>query len=339
VWGAVSTPERILITGGAGFIGSHLADALVDRGRDVTLLDDLSTGSFENLGRALRSSAVEFIEGSVLDADLVERCMCSVDACVHLAGAVGVKLILADPLSALLANVRGTDVVLAAAASRRCRLVFASSSEVYGKVEATEISENADLCTGSPWQSRWSYSIAKQFGEAASHAYARAGLEMLAVRPFNTVGPRQAGAYGMVLPRFVRQALADEPLTVYGDGTQSRCFTSVHDVTSAIIGLLACAAARGVYNIGSSAPVEILELARRVIQRSGSGSQIHFLPYAQAYGDGFAELGRRVPDTTRLRNEIGWLPEHTLGETIDEMIVAQSAADANDRRPPAAPIR
>jgi UDP-glucose 4-epimerase len=326
---AVGIPERILITGGAGFIGSHLADALVGRGRRVVLLDDLSTGSLENLERARRSDSALFVEGSVLDTELVGRCMASADACVHLAGVVGVELILADPLSALLANVRGIEVVLDAAASRCSRLVFASSSEVYGKLDAVGISEDADLRTGSPWQSRWSYSIAKQFGEAAAHAYTRVGKDMLAVRLFNTVGPRQASAYGMVLPRLVRQALAGEPLTVYGDGTQSRCFTSVHDVTRAIVGLLDNGDARGVYNVGSSTPVPILELAKQVIERSGSSSQIEFVPYAEAYVEGFEELGRRVPDTTRLREEIGWVPTRGLDQIIDELIdgirVAESA--------------
>lgn len=327
---SLEQPDRTLITGGAGFVGSHLVDVLVALGRRVTVLDDFSTGREENLAAAMRSGAVEVIDGSVLDAELVERCIRSSDACVHLACVVGVKLILADPLAALLANVRGTDVVLAAAARNRRRLLYTSSSEVYGKLSSGSLAESSDLRTGSPTHLRWSYSIAKQFGEAVANAYDQAGgTEMLVVRLFNTVGPRQSAAYGMVLPRFVRQALAGEPLTVYGDGTQARCFTSVHDVTSALVALLDRHATRGTYNIGSSQPVRILDLARRVIERTGSSSPIRFVPYADAYGRGFEELGYRVPDTSQLRTATGWVPEHDIDETIEEVI-----SDTRSHHPP-----
>jgi UDP-glucose 4-epimerase len=319
---------RYLVTGGAGFIGSHVTDALVARDHTVVVLDDLSTGRLENLAPALESGRVRFVEGSILDENLVDDCMRSVDACVDLAAAVGVQLILAHPLETLLGNLRGTRVVMESAARHGCRLLFASTSEVYGKLSGIELKEDSDLVIGDPAQSRWSYAIAKLAGEAAAHAYFQdRGAEMIVIRPFNVVGPRQTGAYGMVLPRFVGQALAGEPLTVYGDGAQSRCFTDVRDATHAILGLLAAPAVVGhVYNVGSSTQVRILDVAHRVIERCGSASPIELVSYSEAYGIGFEELGTRVPDTTALAGAIGWKPLHTLDETIDDVIAHSLAA-------------
>ena len=235
---------RYLVTGGAGFIGSHLIDELVAGGDEVVVLDDLSTGNRENLEGALRLEGVELLEGSVLDADLVEDCMGRVDCCFHLASAVGVKLILDKPLDSLLRNVRGPTWSSGPRSRHRRRLVFASSSEVYGKDNDAALSETADRILGAPQTLRWSYSTAKAFGESLAHAHQRqAGSETVIVRLFNTVGPRQSGAYGMVLPRFVKQAMAGKPITVFGDGAQSRCFTHVHDTVRALMAMMGSATA------------------------------------------------------------------------------------------------
>jgi UDP-glucose 4-epimerase len=311
-----------LVTGGAGFIGSHLTDALVARGDSVIVLDDLSAGSRQNLDGALRSGRAKLVRASAQDPELVDACMRRADACVHLAAALGVQNIVDNPLETLLANVRGADVVMAAAARHDCRLLFASSSEVYGKGAGDALTERDDCTIGAPSRSRWSYAIAKQFGESLAHAYAQCGrADMAAVRFFNIVGPRQSSAYGMVLPRFVGQALASEPLTIYGDGSQTRCFTSVHDAVRAVVGLLDCeTAGGGTYNIGASRPIRIDDLAARVIERSHSRSQIVFVPYASAYGSGYEELGRRVPDTTALRDRTGWSALHTVDDMIEEVL-------------------
>jgi nucleoside-diphosphate-sugar epimerase len=330
---------RYLITGGAGFIGSHLVDALTTRGDDVVVLDDLSTGRLENiehnLGQAegaseeregprrrfARSGEVNFIEGSVTDEALVDECMSSVDECLHLASAVGVQLVVRQPLESLLRNVRGSDIVISAAARHGKRLIFASTSEIYGK-NSDVLDESSPRILGSPFQSRWSYSTAKAFGEALAHSYHRQeGADMVVVRLFNTVGPRQTGAYGMVLPRFVRQALSGEDLTVYGTGTQSRCFTHVLDTVHAIVLLCESDAASGnVYNVGSRSPVTIVELAGKVIERTGSSSAITLVPYEEAYGEGFEELGRRRPDTSALERLTAWSPTRTIDEAIDDVI-------------------
>ena len=313
---------KVLITGGAGFIGSHLTDALVDRGDDVLVLDDLSTGRKENLSRAISSGRVEFVEGSVLDEQLVLECLGASDACLHLASAVGVKLIVERPVDTLLRNIRGNDTVISAAAACDRRLLFTSTSEVYGKNNGSTLDEDADRILGSPFKSRWSYSTAKAFGEALAHGYhTELGVENIVVRLFNTVGPRQTGRYGMVVPSFVRQALAGEDVTVYGDGRQSRCFAHVEDTVRALLMLLDSDEAVGhVFNIGSSAEITIRELAERVIARTGSASQIRHVPYDEAYEEGFEELGRRKPDTSLLRELTGWTLQRTLDDAIDDVI-------------------
>ena len=269
-----------MITGGAGFIGSHLTDALVERGDHVLVLDDLSTGRKENLSRAISSGRVELVEGSVLDDDLVRECLRATDACMHLASAVGVKLIVDRPVDTLLRNIRGNDTVISAAAALDRPLLFTSTSEVYGKNNGSALDEDSDRILGSPFKSRWSYSTAKAFGEALANGYhIELGARNTVGRLFNTVGPRQTGRYGMVVPSFVRQALAGQDVTVYGDGCQSRCFAHVQDTVRALLLLLDSEDAPGqVFNVGSSTEVTIRDLAERVISRAGSSSEIRHVP-------------------------------------------------------------
>ncbi|MBA3326786.1 MAG: NAD-dependent epimerase/dehydratase family protein, partial [Solirubrobacterales bacterium] len=305
---------RYLMTGGAGFIGSHLTELLVEDGYEVVILDNLSTGRRENIAHLEDTGRVQFVEGSVTDAALVDDLMADADACVHLASAVGVQLIVDRPLEALLANVRGCDTVMEATARHGKRLLYSSTSEVYGKNTVGALSEDNDLLLGSPFKARWSYAIAKSFGEALAHGYHRdMGVDVVTVRLFNTVGPRQSGLYGMVLPRLVRQALAGEDLTVYGDGSQTRCFIHVRDTVEAMRQLCHDPRAIGnVYNVGNTVPVSILQLAVRVIERANSSSRICLVPYETAYPPGFEELGRREPDTSLLQATTGWRPTRTL---------------------------
>jgi UDP-glucose 4-epimerase len=313
---------RYLVTGGAGFIGSHLVESLAARGDQALILDDFSTGDRRNVEHLLQSGNVELVEGSILDADLVDGCVKSVDACFHLASAVGVQLVVSQPLDTLLCNVRGTDIVISAAVRHSRRLLFSSTSEIYGKNSSGALNEQADRILGSPFKARWGYSTAKAFGEALAHGYSRErGAEIVVARLFNTVGPRQKGAYGMVLPRFVRQALTGEDLTVYGTGTQSRCFVHVADTVHALLLLIEADEALGdVFNVGSSREVPIIELAAKVIERTDSRSRVQLIPYENAYGEGFEELGRRKPDTTRLERLTGWQTSRSLDETIDDVI-------------------
>ena len=307
-----------LITGGAGFIGSHLADALVARGREVTVLDDLSTGRAENLEQAMASGSLRLVEGSILDAEVLDECMARADRCFHLASAVGVKLILERPLDALNRNARGTEAVADAAVRHGRRLVFTSSSEIYGKNSTGPLREDSDRILGPLSTSRWSYSSAKALGESLLNAHAREDqLEMVIVRLFNTVGARQSPAYGMVLPRLARQAVAGEPLTVFGDGSQTRCFTHVADTVDALVELAdAENALGGTFNIGSTQEISIAALAGEVVERAGSSSSIEFVPYDRAYPEGFEELGNRRPDLSLIRSTVGWEPKRSLSEMI-----------------------
>jgi UDP-glucose 4-epimerase len=324
---------RYLITGGAGFIGSHLVDTLATRGHSVIVLDDLTTGGRENLESALSSNLVELVEGSVLDENVVAGCMEAVDGCVHLASAVGVQLVVSRPLDTLRRNIFGNDIVMAAAARYRRPLLFTSTSEVYGKADDGALAEEADRVFGPPNKLRWSYAIAKTYGETLACCYVREqGARMTVVRLFNTVGPRQTGAYGMVLPRLVRQALRGDDLTVYGNGTQTRCFTHVLDVVHALELLLDDERASGrVFNVGATTEIPIIELARRVIERTGTGSKVRFVPYDEAYDDGFEELGRRKPDTSAVRDLTGWQPSRTLDDAIED-VIAYERRDRSPRR-------
>lgn len=319
---------RVLITGGAGFIGSHIADALVARGDEVVILDDLSTGRRKNIEHLLDSDQVELVEGSVLDKGLVRELMCTVDACFHLASAVGVKLVVSRPLDSVLSSVRGTDIVTSAAVRFGVRLLFTSTSEIYGKNGSGALHEDSDRVLGPPTKGRWSYSTAKAFGEILAHGYAKEqGAETVIARLFNTIGPRQTGAYGMVVPTLVRQALAGEELTVFGNGTQSRCFTHVYDTVDALVGLIGTDAAIGkVFNVGTTNEVKISKLARIILERTGSDSTIRLVPYEQAYSDGFEELARRVPDCSAIQRTTGWTPSRTATEAVDDVIAHEREA-------------
>ncbi|MGH2957370.1 MAG: NAD-dependent epimerase/dehydratase family protein [Solirubrobacterales bacterium] len=324
------TLGRILITGGAGFIGSHLAELLIGKGGEVVVLDDLSTGREENLSAALETGRLELVIGSTDDLGLVDRCMAGADLCVHLGSAVGVKLVMEQPLKTLLSNVRGADAVLASAARHRRRVMIASSSEVYGKDSRGPLREDSDRNLGPISVTRWGYANAKAFAEFAANAYAAEGAaDTVVFRLFNTTGPRQLGAYGMVLPRFVEQALNSRPLTVYGDGGQRRCFLHVADAVDAIAALAGEPAARGnTFNIGSSQEISIRELAALVIERSGSSSRIEYQPFEEAYGEGFEELGRRIPNTAALQSLTSWKPQRSLEDIVDDAIVYERSRTA-----------
>jgi nucleoside-diphosphate-sugar epimerase len=315
----IGAATRVLVTGGAGFIGSHLVDVLRARDARVVVLDDLSTGDPGNLAQ---NSDVEVVEGSTNDEALVERLMADADLCFHLASAVGVQLVVSNPLDSLLKNVRGTDIVMAAAARHETRLLFTSTSEVYGKNSSGSLDEEADRLLGSPFKARWCYETSKAFGECLAHSYHRdRDARNTVVRLFNTVGPRQVSQYGMVVPTFVRQALSDLPLTVYGDGSQTRCFSHVTDAVRGLVELMDVEGSIGrVFNIGSSTEVPIVELARRVIEHTDSASEIDFVPYHEAYDVGFEELGRRKPDTTAIRELIGWAPRLSVDDAIRDVV-------------------
>jgi UDP-glucose 4-epimerase len=316
-----------LITGGAGFIGSHLADVLVMRGDEVVVLDDFSTGRRANVEHLAASGSAELIEGSVTDAPLIDRLMAGCDCCFHLASVVGVYLVVAHPLETLRRVVQGTDVVVSAASRHGTRLVFASTSEVYGKNSGGALREDSDRVLGSADKSRWAYAIAKCYGEEIAFGYHRErGADTTVVRLFNTIGPRQVGRHGMVVPRLVRQAIAEDDMTVYGDGTQVRCFLHVHDAVAAILAVSEHDQAAGrAFNVGNPDPITILALAERIIQRVGSSSCITFVPYENAYEDGFEELGQRVPDVTALQGVVGWKPRRTLDDALDDVIGFQRA--------------
>ena len=311
-----------LITGGAGFIGSHLADALMARGDSVAVLDDLSTGSTVNLEHLIGRPGFSFTQGSVLDPTLVQHLTSRTDVVVHLAAAVGVKLIVAEPLRSLLTNIRGTEVVLECAAIAGARVMVASTSEIYGKNAGEALREDADRILGSPFVARWSYSEAKAVDEILAHAYWRErGLEAVVVRFFNCVGPRQSGAYGMVVPTLVRQALREQDVTVYGPGTQRRCFCHVLDTVDAVIRLLDHPDSPGdPFNVGADNEVSIDELAARVVERTDSSSAIVHVPYDVAYEAGFEDMERRLPDTTRIQTLTGWRPTRALNDILDDVI-------------------
>ena len=320
----------VFITGGAGFIGGHLAEALIRRGDRVRVLDDLSTGSLRNLDRVHASPDFEFIRADVVqDASLVRRCIAEADAVIHLAAAVGVELVVKEPARTITTNVHGTENVLATAAEFGKRVIIASTSEVYGKSSHESFSEEDDLVIGPSVHSRWSYACSKLLDEFLLMAHCRAaGLPGTVVRFFNTVGPRQTGRYGMVIPRFVGAALAGHPLQVYGDGRQTRCFCHVADVVEALLLLLERKETYGqVYNIGSQESISIGDLAERVIRNTGSASKIENVPYDIAYAAGFEDMRRRKPDTSKIKELTGWTPKHNLDD-----IIADVAADLRENR-------
>ncbi len=318
---SLATMTRYLITGGAGFIGSHLAEALVSRGDAVLVLDSLATGRLSNLDGLTGNSRFSFVQGSVLDELAVDQAVRSCDVVVHLAAAVGVKLIVEEPLYSLTTNIRGAIAVLEAAHRYRRKVMVASSSEIYGKNSSVPLNEQSDRVLGSPAVARWAYSTSKAVDEILAYAYHRErDLPTIVVRLFNTVGPRQSPAYGMVIPRLVRQALAGQPLTVYGDGTQTRCFCHVLDVVRALTGLLDEPAAEGdVFNIGSSEEISIAELARLIATKTGSSSDVVYTPYDVAYETGFEDMARRVPDTRKIRELTGWEAERRLVQILEDV--------------------
>ena len=319
-----------LITGGSGFIGSHLTDALLARGDSVIVLDNMSTGRPGNLAHHAADPRLRVIQGSVLDHLVVDDLVHQCDVVVHLAAAVGVKLIVEHPLRSLITNIRGSEIVMEAAHRYRRKILVASTSEIYGKNSSGPLSEESERILGSPEVVRWAYSTAKAVDEILANAYHRErGLETIVVRLFNTVGPRQSPAYGMVIPRLVRQAVAGIPLTVCGDGTQTRCFVHVRDVVRALVQLLDSDGAIGqTFNIGSGEEVSILELAKLIIELAGSTSGVDLVPYAEAYGTGFEDMARRVPDTTKLRELTGWTPQRSLDDILAETIAEARAEPA-----------
>ena len=318
---------RALITGGAGFIGSHLADRLLDRGDQVVLLDDLSTGRLSNIEHLNGRSDAEFVLGSILNTDLVEKVVSRVDTIFHLAAAVGVNLIVEKPLESLMTNIRGTETVIEMAHKYDKRLLVMSTSEIYGKNTSDSLSEEDDRILGSPLKSRWSYSEAKAIDEILAYTYWREkGLETVIIRLFNTVGPRQTGSYGMVIPRFVGQALRNEPITIFSDGNQTRCFCHVGDVVEGLVALSKHPEAFGkVFNLGGGEEVSIRELAERVIELAGSQSSLEFIPYDAAYEAGFEDMKRRVPNTTRAMQLVGFEPSASLDDIIRSVIDDQQA--------------
>ncbi|TQK50655.1 UDP-glucose 4-epimerase [Streptomyces sp. SLBN-118] len=313
---------KYLVTGGAGFIGSHLVDALLAHGEPVVALDDLSTGSPANLARAREQGHFQFVHGSVLDTSLVDKLVSECDVVVHLAAAVGVKLIVEQPLNSFTINTKGTETVLSSAHRHDRRVIVASTSEIYGKNSSGPLSETSDRVLGSTSVPRWSYSTAKAVDEILAELYRREyGLRSTIVRFFNTVGPRQSPAYGMVIPRFARQAVRGEPITVYGTGQQSRCFLHVADVVQALLSLIDRPDAVGeTFNIGSDEEISVLELARRIIACAKSSSPVHRLSYSEVYGPEFEDMERRVPDTTKLRNFTGWKPQRNLEDVLDDAV-------------------
>lgn len=315
-------PTSYLVTGGAGFIGSHLIDALLDRGDSVVALDSLATGRLSNLDAAGRHPDFRFVQGSVLDELVVDELAHQCDVIVHLAAAVGVKLIVEEPLRSLTTNIRGSEIVIEAAHRYRRKILVASTSEIYGKNSSGALPETADRILGSPKVARWAYSTSKAVDEVLAYAYHKErGLPTIVVRLFNTVGPRQSPAYGMVIPRLIEQSLSDQPITVYGDGTQTRCFGHVSDVVDGMLRLLDHPDAIGdVFNIGAQGEISILDLAREILRRTHSKSQITLIPYEEAYEDGFEDMTRRVPDTTKIETLTGWRPERDLDVILTEMI-------------------
>jgi len=311
---------RTLVTGGAGFIGSHLVERLTRDGHEVVVLDDLSTGRLDNLDDVDRRR-LRVVVGTITDEALVDELVGEVDEVYHLAAAVGVLTIQQRTLESLRTNLHGTEVVVEAASRRAVRLLLASTSEVYGKNTRKGLREFDDRVLGAPWKSRWSYAEAKALDETlvALHVQHR-NLRAVVVRLFNTVGPRQRGRYGMVLPRFLTQALDGRDLTVHGTGEQTRCFCHVEDVVPALVRLMATpAAVGGTFNIGNPEQVSVNQLARRVIERTGSSSGVVHLDYEDVYGPGYEDMERRVPDCDRVHRLIGWTPWRTLDDTIDDV--------------------
>ena len=314
--------EKILVTGGAGFIGSHLCEFLLHNGHTVVAIDDLSTGRLENIQHLRPLPSFQFVRETIMNNQVLDRLTSEADIVIHLAAAVGVKLIVENPVRTIVTNIMGTEAVLTTANRYGCKVLAASTSEVYGKGVKVPFTEDDDRLMGSTTHSRWAYATSKAVDEFLALAYHRQfGMPVVLMRFFNTVGPRQTGRYGMVVPRFVRQALRNEAITVYGDGRQTRCFADVADVTEAIFKLALHPDAIGqVFNIGAVEEITIQGLAEKVIELSNSKSEIVFIPYDEAYAPGFEDMRRRVPSIERIQKLIGYSPKYTLDDTLRRVI-------------------
>jgi UDP-glucose 4-epimerase len=312
---------KILITGGVGFIGSHLAGYLLSKGQSVVVLDDFSGSSEGNLKQFSKSKQLTIVKGSILDQNIVKKLMKDVTHCYHLAACLGVEKISNDPINSLEINLKGSQIVLNEAVDKDLRTLVASSSEIYGKNPNIPLAEDSDRVLGSPEVARWSYSEAKAMDELhAFELYKHKSFPVTIARFFNTVGPRQSGSYGMVLPRFVKAAVSDQPLTVYGDGTQSRTFCSVTDVVDALVLLMDSKESIGqAFNIGSTNEITITELAQKVIMLTNSRSEIIYRKHTEIFGDHFEEPQRRVPDISKIKKVVGWQPKRSLDEVIIEI--------------------
>jgi len=310
---------RVLITGGAGFIGSHLADALIARGDQVVALDNFSTGSTANIKHITKN--FEIIDGDIRNTDLINDTIKDVDLVFHMAAALGVNTILESPLESISTNIAGSEVVLNAAATHKKRILIASTSEIYGKNPKQPLSETDDRVVGSPQKIRWSYSDAKAIEEAMAFSLNQEkGLKVTTVRLFNTVGPRQSAHYGMVVPRFVRSALKNEAISIYGDGMQSRVFCHVHDAIEAMLALVDTdKTINEVYNVGGTGEITIKELADTIIKETNSQSSVEYVPYEKAYAPGFEDLQRRVPDISKITQELNWAPKKNLSQIISDV--------------------
>jgi UDP-glucose 4-epimerase len=310
---------RVLITGGAGFIGSHLADALIARGDQVVALDNFSTGSSANIKHITKN--LEIIDGDIRNTDLINETTKDVDLVLHMAAALGVNTILESPLESISTNIAGSEVVLNAAANHKKRILIASTSEIYGKNPKQPLNETDDRVVGSPQKIRWSYSDAKAIEEAIAFSLNQVkGLKVTTARLFNTVGPRQSAQYGMVVPRFVRAALKNEPINIYGDGTQSRVFCHVQDAIEALLALVATdIAINEVYNVGGTGEITIKQLAETIIKQTNSNSTIEYIPYEKAYAPGFEDMQRRVPDISKIKEAIKWQPQRNLTQIISDV--------------------
>jgi UDP-glucose 4-epimerase len=312
---------KILITGGAGFIGSHLADKLISEGHEITVIDDLSTGRYSNIAHLEENAAFRLIIDTVLDAKLMEELVKDSDRVYHMASAVGVRLIMEQPVKTIETIFHGTDVVLGKCAKYRKRVLIPSTSEVYGKGISVPFREEDDLLTGATDKHRWAYACAKTLDEFLALAHFKeTRLPVVVTRLFNTVGPRQTGQYGMVVPRFVEAALKNEPIEVHGEGTQSRCFGHVADVVEGLTAMMEAPTCFGeVLNLGSDVEVSINDLAKRAIELTGSSSEIRYIPYAEAYGEGFEDMRRRVPSIEKAKRLIGYQPTRTLDDIINDV--------------------
>ncbi|NOZ21372.1 MAG: NAD-dependent epimerase/dehydratase family protein [Planctomycetes bacterium] len=311
-----------LITGGAGFIGSHLAELLLSKGQEVTVIDDLSTGSLDNIAHLTNNPNFHFAIETITNETVMDRLISDCDLLYHLAAAVGVKLVVHQPVHVIETNILGSETVVRVANRYRKRVVLASTSEIYGKSEKTPFKEDDDRLLGPTTRSRWSYSCSKAVDEFLALAYHKEkGLPTVIVRFFNVVGPRQTGRYGMVVPRFVHQALADKTITVYGDGLQSRCFCHVKDAVRSVAALAECAEANGqVFNLGSDEEITILDLAKKVVEMTESKSKIKLIPYDEAYEEGFEDMRRRVPDISKIRKVVAHKPEFSFEATLQSVI-------------------